>query len=58
MTISRYLGLSFISTFTYLGCDDPTSNPGLENTIADECSEIGSEHVDWMIKIDSADNVY
>ena len=43
MTINRYLVLFFISVVIYSGCGDPSSDPELENTISDECSEIGSD---------------
>ena len=41
--MNRYLGLFFISVFIYSGCSDPSSDSKIENTITDECSEIGSD---------------
>ena len=39
----RYSFLFSISALFYLGCGDPSSDSDIENTIVDECSEIGSD---------------
>ena len=39
----RYFFLLSISAFIYSGCGDPSSDSDIENTIVDECSEIGSD---------------
>ena len=43
VTMDCYLGIFFISVFIYSGCSDPSSDSKIENTITDECSEIGSD---------------
>ena len=39
----RYSFLLSISALFYSGCGDPSSDSDIENTILDECSEIGSD---------------
>ena len=39
----RYSFLLSISALFYSGCGDPSSDSDIENTIVDECSEIGSD---------------
>ena len=38
-----YFFLLSILAFIYSGCSDPSSVSDIENTIVDECSEIGSD---------------
>jgi len=39
----RYSFLLSILAFIHSGCSDPSSDSDIENTIVDECSEIGSD---------------